>query len=265
MSNESNIGDLPAHPPLSLPSWAGWSVTMKMLRCKEMFSEFPLASEIARQHVPAGYEVRIHQNGLSVLLMMVQDCQTCVLNGLIRISPMRMSHLWIELAGPDEIGNALPGTTASLPTQYYYALPHQIDNALAQTALSMVGIDVQRVKSISLEGYSDGKRRGTVHEREDSGAHYHWEETSNRWLTPKVLTGRRWFYREYGRRIRRRSEGLVVCSSSFLGEGQVRLDVEAESAIGRIVGSTTLYGRMNPVEMSQCEARIRIGGVKNPP
>jgi hypothetical protein len=247
-------------PSVALPSSVSWSNTMKMVGCKEMYAEFHVDPTVARQHVPAEYEVRIHQNGKAMLLLMVQDCDKCVLNSIVLISPMRMSHIWIELAGPEEVGPALPGTTASLPTRYYYALPHQIDNALAHRALWLAGIDVQKVKQVSLGGDPGGIRQGMVVEQEYPTKSFSWEESSILWPSPSLVTGRRWFYRHYGRFIKRRSEGLVVCSSSFLGEGEVQLQAGDGSRICSLGFGTTLSGVTNPVKINYCNVRIRVLG-----
>jgi len=233
---------------------------MRMVGCKEMFAEFPLQPATARAAVPPGYEIRINPNGMAILLLMVQECNSCILDGVVRVSPMRMSHIWIELVGPEEIGPPLPGTTASLPTHYYYALPHQIDNPFPRLLLSLVGLDVQKVQRISLGGPPGGVRIGKVVEREREPAQYSWEETSTIWPSPHILTGRRRFYREYGRTLKRRSEGLVVCKSSFLGDGKVTLETHPSSALGQLGIRTPLQGITNPVEMEYCSVRLRVAG-----
>ena len=258
MGTNGNDAISPIQPSNKMALTIGWTNTMKMIRCKEMFGEFNIDPVIAKRKVPPDYEIRIHPNGKAMLLLMVQDCESCILNNIIRISPMRMAHIWIEIVGPEEIGPYLPDTTASLPTRYYYALPHQIDNALARFALGIAGIDVQKAKRISLGGNPGGIRHGMVVEQDEPTSRYSWEEKSTLWQSPNVLTGRRWFYRQYGHIIKRRSEGLVVCNSSFLGEGEVRLDVDSGSAIGDLGFGTTLYGVMNSVEMKYCNVRIRV-------
>jgi len=231
---------------------------MRMVGCTEMFAEFPLQPAIARAAVPPGYEIRIHPNGMALLLLMVQECKFCILDGVVHVSPMRMSHIWIELVGPEEIGPPLPGTTASLPTHYYYALPHQIDNPLARLLLSLAGLDVQKVRCISLGGPPGGVRIGNVIERGSQLAKYTWEETSTIWPSPHILTGRRRFYREYGHTLKRRSEGLVVCKSVFLGDGKVILEAHHSSALGQLGVRTPLQGATNPVEMEYCSVHIRV-------
>jgi len=257
---KDNKASARVHSPKTISSLIGLTSTMTMIDCREVFAEFFVDLAVAMKNVPKDYEVRIHPNGKAMLLLMVQDCDTCVLNGIIRISPMRMSHIWIELNGPEEIGPALPGTTGSLPTRYYYALPHQIENALAQLALRMAGIDVQKVKRITLGGYPSGMRQGRVVEQEDPTTRYSWNDSSALWQMPNVVTGRRRFYRQYGRSLKRRSEGLVVCSSSFLGVGEIRLQVDIGSAVGRLGFGTTLKGLTNPVQVNACSVRIRVSG-----
>ena len=260
MTREARSRTLSGRVPLRLPAWAGWSCTMKMVRCKEMFAQFQFDPTTPRRAVPPGYEIHIHPNGSALLLLMVQDCDYCILDRVVRVSPMRMSHIWIELEGPEEVGAVLPGTTASLPTCYYYALPHQIDNSLARALLSLVGLDVQKVGQISLGGTPGEDRHGVVLEQGFGHAKYSWQESSIISPSPRVVTGRRRFYREYGRTLSRRSEGLVVCKSSFLGEGTATLEADPSSALGKIGIRGTLNGTVSPVEMEYCNVRIRVSG-----
>ena len=119
---------------------------------QKSFVEFFVDPEAARKYVPANHEVRKFPNGKANLLIMIQEWDKCILDGILPIRRVKMSHIWIELNGPDEIGPALPGTESSLPTSYYYALPHQIDNKLAVLAFRLAGIDVQLVKRIEVSG-----------------------------------------------------------------------------------------------------------------
>jgi len=103
-----------------------------------------------------------------------------------------MSHIWIEIVGPENIGANLPGAEKSLPTHYYHALPHQIDNLLACLTLWLVGIDVQKVNQISLGGNPDGIRHGMVIVKDHSITNYKWEEKS------AVRRQPRWFQEGVG-------------------------------------------------------------------
>lgn len=234
----------------------GCDHTMDMVNCRELFAEFPVDHVIAKQNIPAEYSLRIDKNGMATLLLMVQDCEKGVLDGLIRIKPMRMSHIWIEIEGPKEIGPPLLGTAEALPTAYYYILPHQMESTLANIALTLTGIDNQLVDTIRLGERSVNQRQGEVIEKAPS-VMYSWIETSQLWKTPYLVTGRRKFYRQYGLLIKRTSEGIVTCSSSFLGNGTVLLNVTPESTIGRLQLATTLQGTAHPVEMS-CRAEIKV-------
>jgi hypothetical protein len=241
-----------------LPSARGLRSKMTMKHCRELFAEFPIDPESARRAVPASYVVRIHPNGMALLLLMIQECDSCVLDQLLLIRPMNMAHFWIELAGPEEVGPALPGTTASLPTSYYYVLPHQIDSPLASLALRSVGIDIQRVASISIGGEPGVLREGHILESRSSGCGCSLEEYTPLWSTPQLLTGRRWFFRDCGRNIQRRSVGLVECNSTFLGDGKVTLTANEGSILDRYGLGTILHGTSQAVEMS-CEANIWVG------
>jgi hypothetical protein len=130
--------------------------TMDAINCKEMFAEFYVGPTAARRNVPQGYELLVHKNGKAMLLIFAQDSQKCILNGLIPVSPMRMTQIWIELVGPDEIGPPLPGTAGSLPSRYWYTLPHQMDSTRAHVAFRFMEFDTQRVKGITLGGEPGG-------------------------------------------------------------------------------------------------------------
>jgi len=256
MTSQKRIVILYAYLALFILTASGCDHTMDMVNCKELFAEFPVDHVVARQNVPSEYSIRIDKNGMATLLLMVQDCEKGVLDGLIRIKPMRMSHIWIEIEGPEEVGPSLPSTTESLPTAYYYILPHQMESSLAYVALTLTGIDSQLVDNITLGERSVDQRQGKVIEKAPSVT-YGWTETSQMWRTPNLVTGRRKFYRQYGLLIKRTSEGTVTCSSSFLGNGRVVLNASPESAIGRLQFATTLQGTAHPVEMS-CRAKIKV-------
>jgi hypothetical protein len=235
---------------------SGCSHTMDMTNCKEMFAEFPVDATVAKQNVPPGYTIRIDKDGMATMLLMVQDCEKGLLDGLLPIRPMRMSHIWIEIDGPEETGPPLPDTTESLPTAYYYILPHQFESGLANIALTLAGIDAELVEEITFGKRSGNQRQGAVIEKAPSVI-YRWIETSQLLTTPKIVTGRRKFYRQYGSVINRISEGTVTCRSNFLGSGSVVLTASPDSAIGRMHFDTTLTGTAYPVEMS-CRAEIKV-------
>jgi hypothetical protein len=257
MAGKKSIVILYTYLVFAILSTTGCTHTMQMSKCKEMFSEFYVDPVVARQNVPQSYKVRIYPNGKALLLVLVQDCEKCVLKGFIPISPMKMSHIWIELEGPEEVGLALPGTKGSLPTSYWYGLPHQTDSTLAHIAFWLVGIDTQLVKEITMGGDPGRTRQGSVVEN-DPGSGYHWTETSQLWPMPNLVTGRRWFYRQYGRLVKRQSEGIVVCRANFIGEGKVVLEAEPGSAIEKLHFGTTLQGSTKAVEIN-CQVKIQVG------
>ena len=231
---------------------------MKMIGCRESFVEFYVDPQVARRNVPTNYEVRKYPNGKANLLIMIQDWDKCILDGILPIKQVKMSHIWIELNGPNEIGPALPGTESSLPTSYYYALPHQIDNKLAVLAFRLAGIDVQQVKRIEVSGKPGESHSVRVVERENPAIGYSWEGSGDLWDEPKILTGRRWFYRQYGKRWKRKSAGLVVCRSSFLGESEIKLTVDDGSMISSLGFGSELPGTLKYVK-TDCNCVIRVG------
>ena len=77
----------------------------------------------------------IHDNGKALLLVMVQDCKKMVLDYMLNMGSVGMSHIWIELEGSYEVVTPLPGTTRSLPTWYWYILPHQLDDRRVRVLL----------------------------------------------------------------------------------------------------------------------------------
>src|SRR4030067_1437434 len=126
----------------------------------EMFSRYYVDPDIAQQKVPSKWKVKIHDNGKAVLLVMVQNCKKMVLNYVLNVGSVGMSHIWIELEGPYEVVTPLPGTPRSLPTWYWYILPHQLDGYLAHLLFGLAGVDSQLVKKVSLGGDPGDTRSG---------------------------------------------------------------------------------------------------------
>lgn len=239
-------------------TFSGVFSRMKMIEAKESFVEFFVDPDIAQQGVPSKYKVRRYPNKKAVLLIMIQEWDKCILDGFLPISSLKMSHIWIELEGPDEIGPKLEGTEASLPTSYYYALPHQIDNKLAVLAFRFVGIDVQLVKRIEVTGKPGEINSVQVVEKENPTIGYSWKAGGTLWNTPKILTGRRWFYRDYGRKMKRKSVGLVVCRSKFFGDSEITISSDKKSIIGRLGFGNELLGALKYVK-TDCNCEIRVG------
>lgn len=245
-------------PISGIPPVRGLLSRMRMTRCRELFAEFPVDASAARKAVPAPYQVRMYPEGNALLLLLVQECERCVLDGALTIRPMKMAHFWIELAGPEELGPTVPGTSASLPTSYYYVMGHQMDSGLAALAFWTVGIDVQRVAQITIGGEPGEKRYSKILERRIGGCGCSIEDHTPSWIAPQLLTGRRWFFRDYGRLLRRRSAGLVVCRSTFLGEGEAILRASEDSIVDRLGFGRMLRGISKAVEIS-CDVSIRVG------
>ena len=53
---------------LSIPS------VMDMYDTSEMFSRYYVDPVIAQQHVPSKWKVKIHENGMALLYVLVQEC-----------------------------------------------------------------------------------------------------------------------------------------------------------------------------------------------
>ena len=241
---------------LILLAGSGCSSSMKMVNCKETLAQFQVDPLIAQKNVPSGYDIKIYPNGRAMLLLLEQDCERCVLKQILPVQPMRMSHIWIELDGPAEVGTPLYGTTESLPTSYWYSLPHQMDSALAHLAFSLVGIDTQHVSSITYSDRKGGLQKGAIVEN-SKGTKFGWTEKSELWPASKVVTGRRWFYREYGENMGTQSRGLVTCKAAFLGEGQIDLQADVNSSIGVLGFGTELQGTSNVVNID-CDVNITV-------
>ena len=135
---------------------------MDIYDVKEMFSRYYVDPDIVRQKVPPKWKVKIHDNGKALLLVMVQKCKKMVLDYIINVGSVGMSHIWIELDGPHEVVTPLPGTMRSLPTWYWYILPHQLDDQWVRALFGLVGIAAQSVRKVSLGGDPGGTRSGEV-------------------------------------------------------------------------------------------------------
>jgi len=178
-----------------------------------------------------------------------------VLDYLIDVGPVGMSHVWIELEGPEEVVTPLPDTTGSLPTRYWFITPHQLDSRLARTLFGLVGIDAQFVEKVSVGGDPRGARHGEVTEMSSPEVKYTWTETSQLYPAPDIVTGSQRFYRVYGAR---ESEAYARCESHFLGDAEVSLNASADSVIGKLGFGTSLTGFSNPVWVKHCRVDYRV-------
>ena len=228
---------------------------MDIYGCREMFSQYYVDPDVARQTVPSQWQVKIDGNGKAVLLVMVQQCDKMVLDNLIDVGPVGMSHVWIEVEGPPEVVTPLPETTRSLPTRYWFIAPHQLDNRLARVLFGLVGVDAQSVEKVSLGGDPGGTRSGEVIERDSPAAKYTWTETSQLYSAPDIVTGSQRFYRQYGVR---ESEVYAKCESHFLGDAQVSLSATTDSAVGKLGFGRALTGFSNPVWVKHCRVDYRV-------
>ena len=234
---------------LSLPS------VMDIYDVKEMFSRYYVDPEVAQQNVPSKWKVKIHDNGKAILLVMVQECKKMVLDYVINIGSVGMSHIWIELEGPNETLTPLPGTSRTLPTWYWYILPHQLDGLLARSAFRLAGVDSQLVKNVSLGSESNGIRFGEVNEERSPEVGYHWTESMQFYSEPDIITGSHRFYRKYGVR---ESVAHAKCLTHFLGDSQVKLEATPESSIAKLGFGTSLTGFSNPVWVKHCRVKYQV-------
>jgi len=228
---------------------------MDLYDVKEMFSRYYVDPDIAQQNVPSKWKVKIHDNGKALLLVMVQNCKKMVLDYIFNVGSVGMSHIWIELEGPYEVVTPLPGTTRSLPTWYWYILPHQLDGYLAHMLFGLAGADSRLVKKVSLGGDPDGTRSGEVIEGHFPEAKYYWTETSQLYPTPDIVTGSHRFYRKYGVR---ESAAHAKCFTHFLGDGQVILSATSDSVVGKLGFGTSLTGFSNPVWVKHCRVKYQV-------
>lgn len=229
---------------------------MDIYDVKEMFSRYYVEPDIAQQHVPSKWKVKIHDNGKALLLVMVQNCKKMVLDYILNVGSVGMSNIWIELEGPHEVITPLPGTTRSLPTWYWYILPHQLDRLSVRMLFGLVGASSQLVRKVSLGGDPGGTRLGEVIEGDSPDAKYSWTEMSQLYPKPDIVTGSHRFYRKYGVR---ESVAHAKCFTHFLGDSQVSLSATSDSAVGKLGFGTSLNGFSNPVWVKHCRVKYRVG------
>jgi len=235
---------------VSIPS------VMDIYGCEETFSHYYVDPGVARRTVPPKWQVKVHENGQALVLIMVQECDKMVLDYLIDVGPVGMSHVWIELEGPEEVVTPLPETTGSLPTRYWFIMPHQLDNRLARVLFGLVGVDAQLVEKVSLGGEPGGARHGEVIEGGSRQAEYTWTETSQLYSAPEIVTGSQRFYRVYGAC---ESEAYAKCESHFLGDAGVSLSATADSVIGKLGFGTSLSGFSSLVWVRHCHVNYGVG------
>ncbi len=235
---------------ISIPS------VMDMYDTREMFSRYYVDPVIAQKHVPSKWKVKIHKNGMALLYVLVQECNRMILDKIFKLKSVGMSHIWIELDGPPEVITPFPGTTRSLPTWYWYTLPHQLDSKSAALLFGIGRIAAQSIREVSLGGDPGSTRSGKVIESYSPEIKYHWTETSKLYPEPDIVTGSHRIYRKYGMR---ESEAHVRCFTHFLGDGQVSLNASIDSAIGKLEFGTSLEGFTNPVWVKHCRVDYKVG------
>ena len=228
---------------------------MDIYDVKEMFSRYYVDPDIAQQNVPSKWRVKIHDNGKALLLVMVQNCKKMVLDYLINMGSVGMSHIWIELDGPYEVVTPLPGTKRSLPTRYWYILPHQVDSYLVRILFKLAGVSSQIVRTVSVGGDPDGTRSGEVIEGDSPDAKYSWKEVSKLYPAPDIVTESQRVYRKYGVR---ESTAHARCESHFLGDGTVSLSATSVSTVGKLGFGTSLTGVTNPVWVRHCRVKYQV-------
>jgi len=238
-----------------LPLEFSYPIVMDIYDVREMFSRYYVDPKIATKNVPSKWKIKIHENGKALLLVMVQDCKKMVLEHLFNIGSVRMAHIWIELDGPLETIDTLPGTSRTLPSWYWYIQPHQLDNRLAYFMFKMAGVSAQFVQKISLGGECGGRRSGAVLENTSPDVEYHWTETSQLFPEPDIITGSHRFYRNYGWR---ESEAHASCFTHFLGDAHVELEAIPSSTVGRLGFGSQLTGFSNPVWVKHCRVEYRV-------
>jgi hypothetical protein len=234
---------------LSIPS------VMEIFNCKEMFSRYNVDADVANKAVPASWNLKKNEQGEALLLVMVQECEKMVLDHVINIRPVGMSHIWIEIEGPQEYVDPLPGTTRSLPTRYWHILPHQLDNRLARLLFGLVGVDAEYVGEISIGGDPISTRSGEVIETSSAESNYYWTESILPYSEADIVTGSQRFYRVYGIRS---SEAVAKCESHFLGDSQANLVASSSSLIGKLGFGSKFEGVSNPVFVKYCHVNYRV-------
>lgn len=228
---------------------------MEIYNCTEVFSRYDIDTDLARQVVPSNWRLKVDQNGKALMLVMVQECENMVLDYVINIGSVGMSHIWIEIEGPKEYVDPLPGTTRSLPTRYWYILPHQLDNRLARFLFGVVGVDAKYVREVSIEGDSIDKRSGEVLEASSPESRYYWTESIQPYSEADIVTGSQRFFREYGIR---NSEAVAKCESHFLGDSQIQLVASSSSILGKLGFDSNFDGVSNPVFVKYCHVNYRV-------
>jgi hypothetical protein len=99
-------------------------------------------------------------------------CKKMVLDYLINMGSVGMSHIWIELEGPHEVVTPLPGTNRSLPTRYWHILPHQVDNYLVRILFKLAGVSSKIVRNVSVGGGPNDTRLGEMLEQDSDDEKY---------------------------------------------------------------------------------------------
>lgn len=209
-------------------------VTIEMY-CPEMAGFFPVDYAIARSMVPAEYQVVQIAPGYALLWLPIQDCISLKVNG-DEIGRTPFIHFWIQVTGPEEYVEVMPGVVAKRD-YFYSAFEHTTQN-LARKLTKQLGLEGKPIHSLTLgdviptpDGYS--VRVGGVAEKVlDNGSQYgyRWQEQifpNPTYIAPIVHT----FY--HTKNAGKKFEADVRCLVWVDGTGYAQLTVDplSEAAV----------------------------------
>jgi len=199
--------------------------------CPQMAGFFPVDYAVARSLVPAEYEVVQVAPGYALLQVPIQDCISVKVNG-DEIGPTPIIHFWIQVTGPVDNVEVMPGVFAQ--RDYFYSVVEHTDKNLLRKLVSQLGYEGNPIQSLTLgdvvptpDGYA--VRDGGVVEKvlgSSGGYGYRWHAMVVSFPTvvaPVVHT----FY--HTKNAGKRGEADVRCIVWVDGAGPAQLTVDPRS------------------------------------
>lgn len=230
------------------------AVEIKM-QCHETFAAFPVSFAVARDLVPAEYEVVQFAPGTVILWLPLQDCSSLEVNGE-DIGRTPLSHAWIPVVGPQEVVT-VPGYGPAY-RDYFYSIAEHTTKNLARQLAKQIGYEGHVIESLTLgtlipttSGY--GVRAGGVVEKafgNDRSYGYRWVDQ----VFPVSSAGPIVHTYYHTKNAGKKGETDVRCGVARTGEGYIQLTVDPRSELA--VLGTTLLGQSVDLTM-ECSATMR--------
>lgn len=221
--------------------------------CPQMAGFFPIHYAVARALVPAEYEVLQVAPGYALLTLPIQDCISLKVNGE-EIGRTPFIHFWIQVAGPEDYVEVVPGVFAK--RDYFYSFAEHTTANLVRKLSRQLGLEGEPIESLTLgdvvptpNGYS--VREGGVVEKVLGNSDYGYQWQAKVLPSPFVAPIAHTFY--HTKNAGKKFEADVRCLVWVDGTGTAQLTVDPRSEAA--VFGPKLNGQANQLTM-RCNATM---------